>query len=54
MVIIDLLGWITFVLLVIGAVWAAWRVWGDVRHDPARTHERIDAGHGEKDSAEAP
>lgn len=30
LVIIDLIGWITFALLIIGAGWAAWRVYGDM------------------------
>jgi len=31
MVIIDLIGWITFALLLVGAGWAAWRVYGDLQ-----------------------
>lgn len=51
MVIVDLIGWITFFLLVIGAAWAAWRVWGDLRQDAARSHERIEDPHDDRDSA---
>lgn len=51
MVIVDLIGWITFFLLVIGAAWAAWRVWGDLRQDAARTHEQIRDNADDRDSA---
>ncbi len=54
MVIVDLLGWMVFFLLVVGATWAGWRVWGDVRQEPARTHERIPDGQSERDDVTTP
>lgn len=45
MIIIDLIGWITFALLLIGAGWAAWRVYRDVgnRRGNGEAHEVLDS-----------
>ena len=51
MFLIDLIGWLTFGLLVAGAAWAAWRVYGELKPRSDRdAHESLESTRDPHDS----